>query len=70
MIMFAGVVPEKVLSALGAIYAGRPLAIKTRKELLETIRPSQWRFLREDTGDIPRGPSKAALPRIIMARPA
>jgi hypothetical protein len=30
-----------------------PIKIKTRKELLATIRPNQRRFLRADTGDLP-----------------
>ena len=32
---------------------GRPLRIKTRKELLETVKPSMRRYLRPDTGDMP-----------------
>jgi hypothetical protein len=35
------------------IYVGRPLTIKTRKELLATIKPSMRRYLRADTGDLP-----------------
>ncbi len=53
LLMFASAVPETVLAGLGKIHRPRPLAIKTRGELLATIRPSQWRYLRPDTGDVP-----------------
>jgi len=39
---------------------GRPLKIKTRRELLATVRPSQWRYLRKDTGDVPEIPPELA----------
>jgi radical SAM superfamily enzyme YgiQ (UPF0313 family) len=60
LLMFASAAPERVLEKLGKIYVGRPLAIKTRRELLATVRPSQWRYLRHDTGDVPEIPSQAA----------
>jgi hypothetical protein len=41
------------MGRMGKIYLGRPLAIKSRRELLETVRPNQRRFLRADTGDLP-----------------
>jgi hypothetical protein len=40
---------------MGKIYFGKPLKIKTRKELLATIRSNQWQHLREDCGDLPDG---------------
>jgi hypothetical protein len=55
MFMFAGALPEAVMARMGRIYLGRPLEIKTRKELLETIKPHQHQFLRPDTGDMPAG---------------
>ncbi|MBK5290850.1 MAG: B12-binding domain-containing radical SAM protein [Acidobacteriia bacterium] len=55
LLMFSSALPEKVMGWLGKIHVGRPLRIKTRKELLETIRPSQQGFLREDNGDLPDG---------------
>jgi hypothetical protein len=55
MFMFASALPESVMGALGKIHIGRPLHIKTRKELLATVKPSQWRYLRPDTGDMPEG---------------
>jgi hypothetical protein len=55
MFMFAGALPEPLLAKMGKIYLGRPLAIKTRKALLETIKPHQYQYLRADTGDMPAG---------------
>ena len=40
---------------MGKIYVGKPMKVKTRKELLETIRPNYWKYLREDCGDLPEG---------------
>jgi len=53
--MFSGAISEKMLERMGKIYVGKPMKIKTRKELLATIRPKEWRFLREDCGDLPEG---------------
>ena len=53
MFMFASAFPESLMGKMGKIYLGRPIKIKTRKELLATIRPNQRRFLRADTGDLP-----------------
>jgi hypothetical protein len=55
MFMFASAIPESVMGALGKIHIGRPMQIKTRKELLATVKPSQRRYLRPDTGDMPDG---------------
>jgi hypothetical protein len=35
------------MGRLGKIHVGRPLAIKSRAELLATIRPTQRQYLRE-----------------------
>jgi hypothetical protein len=51
--MFANVVPESWMVKMGKLYAGRPLTVKTRRELLATIKPAQRRYVRTDTGDIP-----------------
>jgi radical SAM superfamily enzyme YgiQ (UPF0313 family) len=53
LMMFASALPEPFMGKLGRIHIGRPLAIKTRKELLATIKPSQWKYLRPDNGDMP-----------------
>ncbi len=55
LLLFASAVPEAVMAKMGRIYRGRPLATKTRGELLATLRPSQLRHLREDNGDLPGG---------------
>jgi radical SAM superfamily enzyme YgiQ (UPF0313 family) len=55
LLMFASAVPEKVMVKMGNIYLGKPLKTKTRKELLSTIRPNQWQYLRQDCGDVPDG---------------
>lgn len=52
---FAGALPESVMAKLGKIYPGKPIKSKSRKELLATIRPNQWQYLREDCGDLPEG---------------
>ena len=55
LFMFASALPEKVMAKLGKIYMGKPLKVKSRKELLATIRPNQQKFLRADNGDLPEG---------------
>lgn len=60
LLMFSSAMPESMMARLGKLYAPRPLAIKTRKELLETVRASQRRFLRADTGDLPDMPETAS----------
>jgi hypothetical protein len=56
LLMFASALPESAMGRLGRIHVGRPIAIKSRKELLETVRPSQRQYLRADTGDLPKIP--------------
>lgn len=55
LFMFASALPEKIMAKLGKIYYGKPLKVKSRKELLATIRPNQQKFLRADNGDLPEG---------------
>ena len=55
LFMFAGLMPEEWMERMGKIYVGKPVKIKNRKELLETIRPGYWKHLREDCGDLPNG---------------
>jgi hypothetical protein len=66
MLMFASALPESVLQKAGRIYKGKPVEVKTRKELLKTIRPNHWRHLREDTGDVPVGAPPEA--RVLAVR--
>jgi hypothetical protein len=51
--MFSSALPEKLMAALGKIYVPKPLAIKSRKELLAAIKPQHQRHLRADNGDLP-----------------
>ena len=53
MMMFCGALSENFLHSTGKLYKGQPIRIKTRAELLASIKPSYWKYLREDTGDIP-----------------
>src|SRR6185295_6297418 len=64
LLMFASALPESAMARMGKLYAARPLPIKTRKQLLETIRPSQRRFLRADTGDLPEIPAIKEVPKV------
>jgi hypothetical protein len=38
---------------MGKIYRGKPLKVKTRKELIASLKPKDWRYLRADNGDLP-----------------
>ena len=53
LLLFSSALPESLMARMGKIYPGKPLRIKSRKELLATIRPQLWKYLRRDTGDMP-----------------
>ncbi|HLV02833.1 MAG TPA: radical SAM protein [Acidobacteriota bacterium] len=53
MMNFSSALPEKWMTRRGKLYGGKPLQIKTRAELLASIRPNYWKYLREDCGDLP-----------------
>src|SRR6187401_1976272 len=53
LFMFASALPERAMGAMGKIHVGRPITVKSRKELLATVRPAQRVFLRADAGDLP-----------------
>ena len=55
LLMFAGALPEWLMARMGKIYRGRPLSIKTRRDLLATIKPAHWKYLRPDNDDLPDG---------------
>ena len=71
--MFSDIIPEKILGKMGKIYIGKPLKTKSRKELLASIRPSHWRYLRPDNGDMPEGyappPPKTHAPEPLRVIP-
>lgn len=55
LLMFSGAISEKRLEKMGKIYVGKPLQTKSRKELLSSLKPKMWKYLRPDTGDMPDG---------------
>jgi hypothetical protein len=57
LLLFSGALPETLMARMGKTYAGRRLEVKSRKELLATIRPQHWKHLPADTGDMPGTPS-------------
>ena len=67
LMLFAGALPEWLMVKMGKIYQGRPLTVKSRKELLATIKQPHWKHLRPDNGDMPDGWD--ALPDAHQARP-
>jgi radical SAM superfamily enzyme YgiQ (UPF0313 family) len=55
LVMFSRLISEKTLARLGKIYIGKPLRTKTRKELIASLKPHYWQYLRGDNGDLPDG---------------
>jgi radical SAM superfamily enzyme YgiQ (UPF0313 family) len=55
LMLFASALPEWLMEKMGKIYRGRPMKVKSRKELLATVKKSHWKFLRPDNGDLPDG---------------
>ncbi len=62
LIMFSGLFSEKTLARLGKIYLGKPLKTKTRRELIASLKPHYWQYLRADNGDLPEGYTPPARP--------
>ncbi|HET9219410.1 MAG TPA: radical SAM protein [Terriglobia bacterium] len=52
MMNFCGAIPERWMQKMGVLHRPQPVEIKTRRELLQSIRPNYWKYLREDTGDV------------------
>jgi len=65
--MFAGATTEKNLQRMGKIYRGKPLKVKTRAELLASLKPKDWQYLRADNGDLPIGYTPSPLAARAMA---
>jgi len=55
LLMFASAFPENLMSKLGKIHVGRPVKIKTRRELVASLKPHYLQYLRADNGDLPAG---------------
>lgn len=66
LFMFASALPEDMMARMGKIYVGKPIKTKSRRELLELIRPNQQQFLREDCGDLPAGWKPAGKPLDVL----
>lgn len=60
LMMFAGVVPERILQGMGKIHAGKPLVSKSRRELIASLRPNYLKYLRADNGDLPENSNRSA----------
>jgi radical SAM superfamily enzyme YgiQ (UPF0313 family) len=63
LFMFSSALPETLMGRMNKLHIGRPMHIKTRKELLLTVKPSMRRHLRADTGDVPEVPVPPEPPR-------
>jgi radical SAM superfamily enzyme YgiQ (UPF0313 family) len=55
LVMFSGAISEMTLARMGKIYMGKPLKTKTRRELIASLKPHYWQYLRADNGDLPDG---------------
>jgi hypothetical protein len=53
--MFSGAISEDRLARMGKIYLGKPLKTKSRRELIASLKPHYWQYLRADNGDLPVG---------------
>jgi hypothetical protein len=52
---------------MGKIYAGKPLKVKTRRELIASLKPRDWQYLRADNGDLPLEYTQPAIARAVSA---
>ena len=66
MMMFCSALPESFVYATAPLYKGRPIRVKTRAALLASIKPGYWKYLRQDTGDIPRAPEAPPVERELV----
>jgi hypothetical protein len=53
LLAFSSILPEWLMAKMGKMYRGKPLLIKTRRELLATVKPQHRKYLRKDNGDLP-----------------
>jgi hypothetical protein len=53
LLQFSSALPERLMGRMGKIYPGKRLCIKSRSELLASVSPQLWKYLRSDTGDMP-----------------
>ncbi|HEY3137056.1 MAG TPA: radical SAM protein [Blastocatellia bacterium] len=62
LLMFSSALPEKMMERMGKIYIGKPMKVKTRKELIAGLKPHYLQYLRGDNGDLPEGYAPQTLP--------
>jgi hypothetical protein len=55
LLMFSGALSENRLQKMGKIYTGKPMTTKSRRELIASLKPHYWQYLRPDNGDLPEG---------------
>jgi hypothetical protein len=55
LLMFSSAMSEKMMGRMGKIYTGRPVKVKSRKELISGLKPHYLQYLRADNGDLPDG---------------
>src|SRR6266478_469121 len=68
LLMFSSAMSEKMMGRLGKIYTGKPIKVKSRKELIAGLKPHYWQYLREDNGDLPEGYTPQA-PQSVQRAP-
>jgi radical SAM superfamily enzyme YgiQ (UPF0313 family) len=68
LMMFAGLVPERILQGMGKIYVGKPLVSKSRGELIASLRLNYLKHLRADNGDLPEGFGRSVESRSDQSR--
>jgi radical SAM superfamily enzyme YgiQ (UPF0313 family) len=67
LLMFSSALPEKTMERMGKIYVGKPLKTKTRKELIASLKPHYWQYLRADNGDLPEGYAPPAQSTVVLS---
>ncbi|HYV05405.1 MAG TPA: hypothetical protein VFB82_12505 [Blastocatellia bacterium] len=67
LLMFSSAMSEKMMGRLGKIYTGKPIKVKSRKELIAGLKPHYLQYLREDNGDLPEGYVRQAQPSVQKA---
>lgn len=65
LFMFTSALPEKLMEKMGKIYTGKSIKVKSRRELIASLKPQHLQFLRADNGDLPEGYTSLALPRTL-----
>jgi hypothetical protein len=53
MVMFSGLIPERLLQKYHKIYAGKPVSTKSREDLIAGVGPKYLPYFRADIGNLP-----------------